>query len=92
MEPVLRGFVEKMIDGMTSPERIAPLLEFLEKLGPVVSFTDDTAFGLVVGALMTRFIFEVDLLYHRKSTDAEKEEFIKIILERAPEIKRACMI
>lgn len=92
MEPMLREIVEKIIDEVIAPENMTSTISFVEKLRPFVTSADEAAFGYALGSINAHIVNQCLLRLNRRPTEAELKEAVDVILGRAPEIKRACMI
>jgi len=59
---------------------------------PLITYSDDVAFGYVLGFIFSLFKNMIAVEYNRQPTDEELQGYKKIIERRIPDIKRACMI
>lgn len=59
---------------------------------PRITYSDDVAFGYVLGFIFCLFKNLIVVAYERQPTDEELREYEELIERRIPEIKKACMI
>jgi hypothetical protein len=86
METNFRGILEKEIDSLIQPETLEGLVIVFKALFPISSM-QDSLFGFVVGAIYSRFLSIMQLVYRRQANDAELKEFVELIERRTLEIK-----
>jgi hypothetical protein len=86
MEITLRGLIEKELDSMLKTETLNNMIKMFKQVFPIKS-TEDATFGFFVGAILTRAITIVELVYRRQPTDEEYLEMFNVIERRTFEIK-----
>lgn len=87
MESAFRGYVEKELDSMLTPEAIDKIVAY-SKYFPLHT-VEDFCFGVIVGFILTATVAVAKMLYGRDATDEEMMEAMNIVDRRAMEIRGA---